>query len=862
MKPRTRHVVVALAAALGFLLVALFAASLALDSYVHRHEREVLAQLESRLGRKVDVGRLSVSLWAGLTAENVTIGGSSMPGDQAPLLTAERVRVRASLMRTLLTLGRRVRVADIQLSRPTVNVVRLADGSLNLDHIADHRRSTGPAAQPAQPMSARTRRMIENARIRQARITDGRVRFVDPLAAGRAVEVTGIDLTLVDVGIKRRPSVQLRAAVLAAQPNLELRAQLGEAGSLERLPPPLESARVKLGRTDLGPLMPLVARAVSGLEAGVASADLEVRWTDVAEVKGGAQLNRARFAGGAPFDATLAVDVSADARKRDLDVRRLDLAVGNMSLVAKGKLQSLATRPRFEDFSLESRNVDFDDLRRLYPRLDRALGATVRGPVQLRAKASAQQFTALLDLTAASVAAPGRFEKPRGTPWRFSASGSAHNDVVELASLTLEAAQQTVRGRGTVRLGDKHPALDLYATANGLPIAALTPFVPSLATARLPPLVVSANGHLTGRAGVPESMAVEVDRLAIASRKSDLSGTVRVRDFARPQIELSMQSSYLDTADLLPSPTTARAQPAAKRGGGPPTALAHLGGHATVSATRGIASGIPFEGLKVDLAMRDGTVHANTLDIGAWGGRVSADGSDFDVAREAFHLTGRGSDVDVEQLLARAGGAKKILRGRLSAKVDVRGAGTTPAELERSLAGTLDGTVEESQLLAFNLDELLARQLIRALPFAVPTQRLANITSLGTLRAQVRFADGAIILDRPLTATTPEGPLELAGRFFFDGHIDLTGTLQLNPAAASALFANRIRVSEPLPLALRLTGDIHRPTLGIPNLADVGKVLVSGAVGGLIPGRQQAKVPSGEKLQQDAVEQLKGLLHR
>jgi AsmA protein len=863
-KSRRRHVLIALAATLGLLVAALFIASLALDSYVHRHEHEVLAQLETRLGRKVDVGRLSASLWTGLTAENVTIGGSSLPGDQAPLFTAERVRVRASLMRTLLTLGRRVQVADIRLSRPTVNVVRLADGSLNVDHVVDHVSSTGPVAEPAQPMSARTRRIIENARLGQARITDGRVRFVDRLAAGHAaVEVTGIDLTLADVGIKRRPSVQLRAAVLAAQPNLELRAQLDEAGSLERLPPPLESARLTLGRTDLGPLMPLVARVVSGLEAGVASADLAIRWTDVAEVKGGAQLNRARFAGGVPFDAKLDVDVSADAHKRDLDVRRLELAIGEMSLVAKGKLQSLATRPRFEGFSVESRKVDFDGLRRLYPPLDRRLGATVRGPVQLRASASAQEFTALIDLTAASVAAPGRFEKPRGTPWRVSASGRAQNDVVELASLTLEAAQQTVRGRGTVRLGDKHPALDLHASTDAFPIAALTPFVPSLAAARLPPLVVSADAHLTGRAGVPASMALEVERLAIASRKSDLSGTARVRDFARPQIELSMRSSYLDTADLLPSPTTpARAQPAAKRGGGPPpTALAHLGGHAALTATRGLASGIPFDGLKVDLAMRDGTVHANTLDVGAWGGRVSADGSDFDVAREAFHLTGRGSAVDVEQLLASVGGAKKVLRGRLSAKLDVRGAGTTPAELERSLAGTLDGTVEGSQLLAFNLDELLAGQLIHALPFPIPTQRLANLNNLGTLRGQLRFADGAIILDRPLTATTPEGPLELAGRFFFDGRLDLTGTLQLNPAAASALFANRIRVSEPLPLALRLTGDIHRPTLGIPNLVDVGKVLVRGAVGGLIPGRQQAKVPSREKLQQDAVDQLKGLLH-
>ncbi len=285
-----------------------------------------------------------------------------------------------------------------------------------------------------------------------------------------------------------------------------------------------------------------------------------------------------------------------------------------------------------------------------------------------------------------------------------------------------------------------------------------------------------------------------------------------------------------------------------------------MSGHAIVSVARGVASGVPFAGLKADLAMRDGAVHANQLDVGAWGGQVAGSGSDFDVARGPFHVVGRVERVDVEQMLARLGGARKVLAGRLSAQLDLHGQGTAPAQVERTLTGTVDGTVEQAQLLAFNFDELLVSQLVRALPFKLPTQRLSNATSLGTLHGQLHIADGAVTLAKPLTATTPEGPLELAGRVFFDGRMDLTGTLQLQPSTASALFANRVRLSEPLPLSLRLAGSIHQPSLSIANIGDVGKVLVRSAVGGFIPGRQQAKVPSQQELENEAVKGLKGLL--
>ncbi|MCU1280134.1 MAG: asmA family protein, partial [bacterium] len=377
-------------------------------------------------------------------------------------------------------------------------------------------------------------------------------------------------------------------------------------------------------------------------------------------------------------------------------------------------------------------------------------------------------------------------------------------------------------------------------------------------------------------------------------------------NFSRPQIELRARSSYLDTADLLPgSSPTARGKPAAApqpaTAGRPPNAVARLNGHAALTVTRGLASGIAFEGLQADVAMRDGAVRAERLVVGAWGGQIAGNGSEVDLAdaHGRFRLVGQVSGVDVAQMLARFSGGN-VMAGRLSAQLDARGRGTTVPELERTMTGTLVGDITQAKLLAFDLGGAVASKLSAALPFHLPTQKLEHANDLGTVHGEMQFADGAIVLTKPLTANTAEGPLELRGRMFFDGRLDLTGTLQLSPAAASAMLANRVKPTAALPLSLHIGGDIHHPALGIGNISDVANTLVRSGVGlaggaagkmlegtgienavpGLkIPGRQQATAPGEQQkqkqapaqpqdkgvqqqIEQEATQKLKGLLRR
>jgi hypothetical protein len=278
-----------------------------------------------------------------------------------------------------------------------------------------------------------------------------------------------------------------------------------------------------------------------------------------------------------------------------------------------------------------------------------------------------------------------------------------------------------------------------------------------------------------------------------------------------------------------------------------------------------VASGVPFENMQAELQLADGRVRATKLEVGAWGGHFSGSGSEFDLVDDKgpFRVVGKVSQLDVEQLLARFGDSHGLLKGRLSADIDTRGRGTSAIDLQKTLEGMLGGSVAEAQLVASSLTGAIGTTLSKQLPLGNVGQKLSGTTNLRTLAGQVQFAAGAMHLSKPMTADTPEGPLALTGRVFLDGRLDLTGTLKMTPQAATALTGGKVKLSGPLPLSLKLGGDLRHPSVSLGNMADVVRLMAAalGAAGvqdkandllkksgiaGKVPGLDAGKIPTSE----------------
>jgi hypothetical protein len=521
-------------------------ASLRFDALVNAVKDRQVAALAKALGRPVKVGRVKTHLLSlSVDVEDVAIASDpARPAETLPVLALGRLHVGVA-SRTLWSLGKRPGLTELRLEGLAVNVVKHADGSLNLLNLA---QALPRDEAPPTPMDETTRALLRPATVERVRIEGGRVHFVDLARGGAAVDLSQIDLALDDVSLARPVAVTLGMAVLAPAKNLRLVARLGSAPPSLEAGPPLERLAVTLERTDLSPLAPFLAAALpadlGGLESATLALDLTIE--PGAAAPGGRGPTRAlaaiavtgmRFQQGEAFDLRLDGDVGGDfaaAGGGALDIRRFTLGIGPMTVEARGKLAALATAPRFSDFALASKGFDFDRLRRFLPDLDRRAGAVLHGPFSFSAaaggSAAAQSFEAGLDLSSASIEVPRALRKPAGVPLRLDLRGKAEGDGVDFERLGLQIADWRLGARGTVRhLGGSAPVLALTADAEAPGLAGLLRLLPPVAAGLGPRARLDGALALKARlAGSPAALHAELDvklaRLGVKVPEARLGG--------------------------------------------------------------------------------------------------------------------------------------------------------------------------------------------------------------------------------------------------------------------------------------------------------------------------------------------------
>ena len=108
-------------------------------------------KLTTALGRKVEVGNLSLSLLGGsLTAGNLSIADDPK-FSSLPFLTAKSLKVGVEMIP--LIFSRSLHLTGIAIERPEVNLLRDVSGKWNFSSIGGSSRSSAPPA--ARPANAR-----------------------------------------------------------------------------------------------------------------------------------------------------------------------------------------------------------------------------------------------------------------------------------------------------------------------------------------------------------------------------------------------------------------------------------------------------------------------------------------------------------------------------------------------------------------------------------------------------------------------------------------------------------------------------------------------------------------------------------
>ncbi|MGA9525420.1 MAG: AsmA family protein, partial [Myxococcaceae bacterium] len=532
----------------GLVLLLVLAVTLLVDvdALVNEQVAKKKPVIEEQLGRKVEIGQIRTSVFPTLggSVEALTVAADPQrPEQERPLVAVGEIRFAFGLWDALLSGGKRLTVKEASIRGLKVDIVRQKDGTLSYEDILA-RQSAEEAPEPgpetSEPLSAEDQELLSRISIDALMIEDATFRFVDlatPTGAPAVSEIKHFNFRIEDAALEKPIRIDIDAAVFSEATNFRFSTTVGPIPSDLKMPdlPPVQSVTMKADAVDLSRLSPYLPDSeLARIDSAVFSADWKVgAVSDQAPlpIQGFLEVKALQLQGGEKFDLRLDADLAADLANVGVQISRLALKMGTVELTAAGALETLATKPRFRDFTLRSNTLSPGALLAYYPaaRKDLPPGLRLEGNAVLDVTASGdadkQRIDAKLDLAQLDILYPGMLVKPRGVPMGVAVKGDFTANDANLERLALRLDELDVAILGTVK-NFAEPTLDLRASAKPFSFDGLVRLVPEIRTQlEAQGAKASGQGKLAGHVkGTARSIDAALD-FSLSGMKLDIPGT-------------------------------------------------------------------------------------------------------------------------------------------------------------------------------------------------------------------------------------------------------------------------------------------------------------------------------------------------
>jgi AsmA protein len=834
--------------ALAVVAVLFFALQLVADRIATSKAHDEAAKLSQQWGRTVSIGSVSIKLLTGLGVrlEDVAVGPGE--GESDPMVQLKNAEVKVALLKAAFSGGKVVEVHSAELDGLIINLIRLPDGTTNLERL-QKKLASGKPAEEKKPEDDKPAD-LSFLRIDHAALREAQVALLDRTGPGKDhdLAVKHFDVTVDNLRAGSPLEVAVKAALLADQQNFEL--HLKALPLPKTLTPTPTALTLKVQPIDLAPLGPFLGKAV-GLSAGKLDANFDMELgaavpggSGPTSVKGGLHARGLKFAGaegGKALGVVIDTDVTGDATKGDLAINQLQIDLGPAGITGTGKAHAVNTSaPQIEGLSITSHDLDPAKLAEYYPPIRKTLGNQVSGPIGLSLKGggsqAAQSLELVIDLTPVKLAIPAQLSKAAGAPMTMTASvrgAAASNGPV---NFSFAANLNGVDLRPGESL-DKAPGQRLDLAVSGTRAGEKI----QIADLKAHILDDELQGHGT----------------------ADLTG-------GKKKLELALASSYLDLDKmLLPSK-----EPAPKKEEKPadPKTFEGIDGHLTVNIDKLTRSKQTITAIVADVLMHDDDVKVTKAQLTAFGGTADASGTELKLAHphDPFHVIAQMKNIELENAVALFT-PRKLLSGKFNGGVDFTGGGQAKEELAKTLVGKLDGHIIDGAFYGKDLIASVTGPLTGSLPASLKGKvTQGGTTTLGhDLPVSVTFANGVAQLAKPISVTRPEAVMSFTGGIHLDGNLDLPGKIELTPATIAQITNGKAKVQGNIPFTLKLTGPAWSPTVQDLDLKpavsqivkEAGVSLIGNALGvdTSAAATDKAKQDAQKKLQDEAANRLKGL---
>jgi AsmA protein len=368
------------AGALAVLLVALVAGALLLldsQAVATRVASAILPAASKALGREVTLSgaRLRLVPETFVRLEGLTVAGRE---GEPPLVASEALQVELRLWPLLRSIGKDVEVTSIVLQRPTVNLVRGADGVWNYEGLggaAGEPPPAGtpppaPAPAPAPPPDAGPPPQVA---IRAVEVKGAAIRVVDRAGGQESVGVAleKLDVALQNVGVGLPFAARIATALASAEQNLFLDLQVARLpGAIPARPEdwPRVQGAFKLAALPLERFRALLPPSASFVRGGTASLEAQVstRADGAYQVEGAGQLASLKLRGQPASGRFRATATWAPLRPDAATLRFSDLGVQGPGVDLSGHAL-VETRPLRASFVVTGPLLDLDAVMGVLP---------------------------------------------------------------------------------------------------------------------------------------------------------------------------------------------------------------------------------------------------------------------------------------------------------------------------------------------------------------------------------------------------------------------------------------------------------------------------------------------------------------
>jgi AsmA protein len=305
---------------------------------VNQFKPTIEEKASAALGRKVQLGNLSLSLLHGaLTAQDLSVGDDPK-FSPSPFLTAKSVSVGVEIMP--LIFSKQLNVTDITIDEPQVTLLRNANGVWNYSTIGASASGPAPEAKPAATTKPASSSSTPDISVKKLELKDGKI-VVGATSSQQRTTYDHVNVKASDFSMNSKFPISV-SADLPGGGSLKLD---GTVGPLDKTDSTLTPLDAKLHVMSLNLATTGILDPSLGL-GGIADVDTTVSSADaVAQTNGTVKLSKALFVqGGSPAGVPLDVDYSTkyDLRKNSGVVNPSKIKIGSATAHLNGTYASQA----------------------------------------------------------------------------------------------------------------------------------------------------------------------------------------------------------------------------------------------------------------------------------------------------------------------------------------------------------------------------------------------------------------------------------------------------------------------------------------------------------------------------------------